>query len=196
MRLATPRVTPLAQEQWTDEQREVLEPFAKQNRLYNIYSTLGHNPPALKAFLAWGGYVLRKSDLPSRDRELVILRVGFLCRAGYEWAQHSRLGRQAGLTDAELTRIKIPALSPEWSARDRLLLTATDELHRDHFVSDTTWLALREILTERQCMDLVYVIAHYTQVCMILNTFGIQLDSDLLPDEYFSPTADAQPKNQ
>jgi hypothetical protein len=31
-------------------------------------------------------------------------------------------------------------------------------------------------------MDLVFVVGHYTQVCMILNTFGIQLDAGLSAD--------------
>jgi alkylhydroperoxidase family enzyme len=182
MRLTTPRIAPVAIDTCTDEQRAVLEPFAKQGRLYNIYTTLGHNPAALQAFLSWGSYVLRKSDLNARDRELVILRVGFLCRAGYEWAQHSRLGKQSGLADAEIERIKIGPSATEWNSRDRLLLNATDELHRDYFVGDRTWSALRNVFNERQCMDFVYVIGHYTQVCMILNTFGIQLDADLTAD--------------
>jgi hypothetical protein len=31
-------------------------------------------------------------------------------------------------------------------------------------------------------MDLVFIVGHYTQVSMILNTFGIQLDPDLVAD--------------
>lgn len=188
MRLTQPRIPPLAEAEWTDEQRAALEPFAKQGRLYNIYSTLGHNPTALQAFLAWGGYVLRRSQLDARARELVILRIGFLCRAGYEWAQHSRLGKQSGLTDLELERIKSGPIAREWSDQDRLLLTAADELHHCYFISDDTWLKLRACFNERQCMDLVFVIGHYTQVCMILNTFGIQLDADLELDKDFDPS--------
>lgn len=179
MRLVSARIEPLTLDACDDEQRAVLEPYAKQGRLYNIFATLGRNPQALQAFTAWGGYVLRKTDLPARDRELIILRVGFLCRAGYEWAQHSRLGKQAGLTDDEIARIKIGPSSLEWDPRDRLLLEATDELIRNYFIGDATWKLLKTLFDDRQCADLVYVIGHYTQVCMILNTFGIQLDADL-----------------
>jgi 4-carboxymuconolactone decarboxylase len=182
MRLKTPRIAPLEQSYWTDEQRAVLEPFAKQGRLYNIFTTLGRNPTALQAFLAWGGYIMRKTQLIARERELVILRIGYLCKAGYEWAQHSRLGKEAGLTDDELERIKIGPASTEWNVRDRLLLQACDELHRDYFISDLTWQTLRGLLNEQQCMDLVFIAGHYTQVCMILNTFGIQLDAGLTAD--------------
>lgn len=181
MRLKSPRIEPLKQSDWTDEQRAVLEPFAKQGRLYNVFTTLGHNPTALQAFLAWGGYVMRKTQLNARERELLILRVGYLCKAGYEWAQHSRLGKDAGLTDAELACIKVGP-SSHWNERDRLLLQACDELHRNYFVSDATWSALLERFDRQQCMDLVFIVGHYTQVCMMLNTFGVQLDEGLEPD--------------
>jgi 4-carboxymuconolactone decarboxylase len=180
MRLDAPRIPPLHESEWTDEQRAVLEPYAKQGRLYNIFSTLGRNPAALRAFVAWGGYVLRQSDLSPRQRELVILRIGHLCRAGYEWAQHARLGKQAGLTNEELSRIRLGPGAPDWTDQERTLLVAADELHRDYFISDATWLELRSFLSDSQCMDLVYVIGHYTQVCMILNSFGVQLDADLV----------------
>jgi alkylhydroperoxidase family enzyme len=182
MRLNAPRITPVQSDHWNDEQRKVLEPFAARKQLFNIYTTLGHNPDALTAFLAWGSYVLRRSSLDPRQRELVILRIGYLCRAGYEWAQHSRLSKRVGVTDAELARLKIGPEAPDWSAVERVLLVATDELHRDHFVTDVTWQLLRENFNQQQCMDLVFIVGHYTQVSMILNTFGIQLDPDLVAD--------------
>jgi alkylhydroperoxidase family enzyme len=183
MRLTAPRIEPLTIDRCNDEQRAILEPFAQQGRLYNIYSTVGHTPAALQGFLAWGSYVLRRTQLDPRERELVILRIGFLCKSGYEWAQHARLGKQHGVTDQELAQLKIGPSDPAWTARERVLLHAADELHRDRFVSQDTWQRLGEFLDMRQQMDLVYVIGHYTQVCMILNTFGIQLDAELQLDE-------------
>ena len=182
MRLSKPRVAPLRESEWDEDQRKVLTPYKERGQLYNIYNTLGHNPQALEAFVAWGGYVLRRSSLPAREREIVILRVGWLCKAGYEWAQHRRLGQQAGLTDEEITRVKNTAIVKEWSEQDRALLMATDELHRDYFISDNTWNALHVFFNEKQCMDLVFTVGNYTQVCMMLNTFGVQLDEGLEGD--------------
>jgi 4-carboxymuconolactone decarboxylase len=182
VRLSEPRITPVPEPEWTDEQRKVLEPFVAQGRLYNIFTTLARNPKALRAFLAWGTYTLNQSSLAARERELVILRIGFLCKAGYEWAQHVRIGKHAGLSDAEIANIKIGPDSGGWKSDDATLLRAADELHRDHFISDETWKALSEFLSQEQCMDLVFIAAQYTQVSMILNTFGVQLDADLALD--------------
>jgi 4-carboxymuconolactone decarboxylase len=176
MRLDTPRIPPLTQAEWTGEQRTALEPYTRNGPPLNIFATLAHNPDAFKAFLAWGGYVLRRSDLSPRQRELLILRIGHLCDSKYEWTQHSRLAKQAGMTDEEIERIRIGRHAPAWTDQERVLLRAADDLHKDHFVSDDTWVAMRSFLNDRQCMDVVFIVGHYTQVCMILNSFGIQVE--------------------
>jgi len=191
MRLRTPRIPPLSPDDWSPAQREALAPYAARDQLYNIYTTLGRVPEALKAFVAWGGFVLMKSSLPERERELLILRVGWNCRSGYEWAQHARIGRGAGLTKEELTGIKRGPDWEAWSEQDRLLLRAADELGHAHFVSEPTWNALAQRFDPRQLMDLVFVVGHYTQVCMILNTFGVQLDPILRADPELEPDAPA-----
>ena len=105
MRLSKPRITPVEPADWTEEQKVLLEPMAAQRPVINIFKTLARDPSALKAFLGWGSYVLsRKNALPAREREIAVLRTGWLCRSGYEWTQHVPIGKRAGLTDAEITR--------------------------------------------------------------------------------------------
>jgi alkylhydroperoxidase family enzyme len=177
MRLAAPRIPPLADAEMDADQKELVAPMAATGRVLNIFRTLARAPKAARAFLAWGNYVLsRRNDLSPRQRELVILRVGFLCKSGYEWTQHVEIGLRDGLTPPEIARIKSGASDPDWSQDDRLLLQATDELHHDKFISDGTWAGLRGSFTEKQCMDLVFTVGQYTQVSMILNTFGVPLD--------------------
>jgi 4-carboxymuconolactone decarboxylase len=177
MRLTEPRIPPLADDQMDADQREVLAPMLETGRVLNIFRTMATYPKAAKAFLAWGNYILsRRNALPAREREIVILRIGFLCKAGYEWAQHAPIGIRAGLTDDEVERIKAGAGAPGWSAADAALLRATDELHRDYFISDASWAGLKAHFDQKQCMDLVYTAGQYTQVSMILNSFGVQLD--------------------
>lgn len=177
MRLAAPRIHPVPDDKLTADQTDILAPMIKTGRVLNIFRTLVGAPKAARAFLAWGGYVLsRRNELPMREREIVIMRIGFLCRSGYEWTQHKAISLKAGLTEAEIERIKIGATAPGWTQAEAALLKASDELHHDQFITDATWSALRETLTEKQCMDVVFTVGQYTQVSMILNTFGVQLD--------------------
>jgi alkylhydroperoxidase family enzyme len=126
--------------------------------------------------MVFANHVLSGSTLPPRERELVILRTGYLCRSGYEWAQHASIGRQAGLTDTEIERLTHGSTADGWSDGDRHLLEATEELVRDHFVSDATWAALAAAWSEQQLMDLVFAVGQYTLVSMALNSFGVQLE--------------------
>ena len=95
-----------------EAQREALGPFANPDnkvgggRVLNIFRTLARSPKALTGFLAWGNYVLsRRNSLAPREREMVILRTGWLCRSGYEFAQHTRIGKACGMTGEEIARI-------------------------------------------------------------------------------------------
>ena len=175
MRLAQARIAPLTDAELNDDQKEVLKPFG--SRVLNIFRTLVRAPKALQRFNEWGGYVLsRRNDLPPREREIVILRTGFLCKSGYEWTQHVGIGKREGLTDDEIVRIKKGA-EAGWSAADAALIRASDELHKDQFITDATWKALGAQFTQKQCMDVVFTAGQYTQVSMFLNTFGVQLDA-------------------
>lgn len=172
MRLKSPRIAPV--EQLNEDQSAALEGLPP----LNIFRTLVHAPKALKGFLAWGNYVLsRRNSLPPREREIVILRIGYLCRSGYEFTQHTRIGKRDGLTTEEIARIKQGAGAAGWSAADQALIRAADELHADQFISEATWQALSEHFDEKQRMDVVFTAGQYTQVSMMLNTFGVQLEA-------------------
>jgi alkylhydroperoxidase family enzyme len=183
MRLNAPRIAPVPQDQWTDEQKALAEPMLARGKMFNIFRTLLGHPDGMRAFLSWGNYILSKrNSLAAREREIVILRIGFLCRSGYEWAQHVEIGKRAGLTDAEISAIKAGADTDGWSEADAALIRACDDLNREHFITEPNWQGLRAHFSERQCMDVVFTAGQYTQVSMLLNTFGVQLDEGLKGD--------------
>ena len=100
-----PRLAPLPEAQWTDEMREMFAPTVKTfGRVFNIFTTLGRHPKLLKRWMVFANHCLLKSSLPPRERELVILRVGWQCNSEYEWAQHNRIGLEAGLSAEEIER--------------------------------------------------------------------------------------------
>ena len=175
MRLETPRVAPLAEDEIDAELRERLG----KGPLLNIFRTLAKHPKLMKRWLVFGNHVLGGSTLPPRERELVILRIGWLCRSGYEWGQHVQIGLRSGLSQAEIDRIPLGAQATGWSELERALLRATDELHADAFVSDATWQALAASLETQQLMDLVFTVGQYNLVSMALNSFGVQPEPGL-----------------
>jgi 4-carboxymuconolactone decarboxylase len=172
MRLEKPRLDPLAPDELDAETRAR---FGDAPPL-NIFRTLAHHPKLLKRWLVFGNHILAKTSLAPRERELLILRVGWQCRAEYEWGQHVLIGRQSGLSDEEIERITRGPEAEGWSDLDRLLLRATDELLSDSFLSDATWNALAEHYDTRQLIDLVFTVGQYNMVSMALNSLGVQRD--------------------
>lgn len=172
-----PRLPPLQPDDWTDDQRAVLEPFAAGGDVLNIFATLAHHPKLLKRWLVFGNHVMLRSTLPARDRELLILRTGWRCQAEYEFGQHAAIGRHAGLTDDEIVRVTRGPDDPGWTDDDTLLLTAVDELVDDQRLSDATWDALGERYDVEQVLDLIFTVGQYVLVSMALNTLGVQREA-------------------
>ena len=176
-RLSKPRILPLKKEEWTDEQRQLLERFYREGQPYNVQGTLGQNWEAYKNYYVWATYVIgRNSTLPPRERELLLLRTGWLCQSEYEWGHHVVMGKAAGLTDVEIARIKEGPDARGWQPFDATLLRTADELHKNAFISDATWSALSERYNTKQLIDTVLAVGQYTMVSMALNSFGVQLD--------------------
>jgi alkylhydroperoxidase family enzyme len=173
-----PRISPLTDAELTPEARELLPKSSDLSggRPLNIFLTLARHPKLFKRWMVFGTHVLLKSTVPARERELVILRTGWLCRSEYEFGQHTRIGRACGLSNDEIRRITVGPEAPEWSDRDRVLLSAADELHERYTISDETWRALSRDWSEQQIMDLIFAIGQYTLVSMVLNALGVELE--------------------
>ena len=178
-RLAQPRVEPVPKESRTAAQSEFLAPFDAAGRQDNVFTTMANHPELARDWMTFASHILRRSTLPPRDREILILRIGWLCEAEYEWAQHVRIGKSVGLTDDDIRRISEGPSAAGLAPHDKLLLQAVDELRRDAFVSDDTWQALSRTYDTKQMMDLVFTVGEYNLVSMAANSFGVQLDEGL-----------------
>lgn len=179
MRLSSPRIHPIQEKEWTKNQRDILKMQTMRGKVQNIFLTLAHHEKLGKRWLVFANHILNKSTLSAIDREILILRIGWLCRSGYEWAQHELIAAKAGLSSEKIEAIKTGESDPCWNKREKLLLTATDELYSDSFISTSIWSGLTGYYNTQQMMDLVFTVGQYNLVSMALNSFGVQLDEDL-----------------
>jgi alkylhydroperoxidase family enzyme len=168
-----PRLQPVTAHDATDEQRELLQSVATSDDwAINIFATLVRHPGLFRRWLPFGGKLLA-SKLPARERELLILRTGWLCQAEYEWGQHVVIGRGTGITDEDIERVKKGA--DGWSDPfDATLIRAADELHETGCISDETWGELASRYDERQLIEVPMLIGHYHMVAFTLNSLGVQ----------------------
>jgi alkylhydroperoxidase family enzyme len=178
-----PRIPPRAAQDWDDTAREALasvRPPTATGPVPNMLGIFAWHPVLSRSWLTFSGH-LRRSTLPDRVRELATMRTSWLRRGEYEWAQHVRMSREAGLTDEEIAAIRVgPAAevgaAGAWPARDRAVLRAVDEMIGDRYVGDETWSELGSFLSREQLMDLVFTVGAYDMHCMAFNTFGLELE--------------------
>ena len=174
------RLTPLPADQWDDDVRGAFKgmlPQARQNPegAGTALSTLVRHPDLTKAFLGFNVYLLFRSSLPPRLREVAILRVAHRRECTYEWEHHVELAEAEGLTSTDVEAIRRGVATDEV---DELVLRAVDELDETSNLTDETWKALGEHLSDRQRMDLVFTVGAYGMLAMAFNTFGVQLEKE------------------
>ena len=166
---------------------------------FNVYKTLAHHVDLYNRWSPLGRFIMTDSSLPPREREIVMLRMGWLCQSEYEWAQHARIGKaQAGLSNEDIHRIAEGPAAAGWSEFERTLLRMVDELRYDTMISDATWKALRTKYSAQQVIEAMYTAAQYQLVSMALNSLGVQLDpglEDRLPKDVRLPALATQPKS-
>lgn len=183
--MPTPRIPPLPQGERDERTAELLQSLragpGPEGTELNIFSTLARHPRLLKRWSAFGGTLLYGGELPQRERELLILRTAWNCRAAYEWGQHVPIGLAAGLTHEEVDRVPDGLGGQGWSAEDTALLRAADELHEDARIGDETWQALAARFDERQLIELCMVVGQYHLVAFTLNSLGVEREDERVP---------------
>jgi alkylhydroperoxidase family enzyme len=140
----------------------------------NVLTTLGRHPRLFRAWLRYSAHLMPFGTLPRRDTELVILRVAWRCGAAYEWHQHVPLALRVGLTADEVAGAAGEPHS--FTARRQALLAAADELLADRALSDATWRAVRDTLSEREAIELCLLVGHYQGLATALGGLQIQVE--------------------
>ena len=115
-----------------------------------------------------------ESKLPAAHRELLILRVAWRTRSGYEWSQHSRMGMDAGLTEQQIEAVAAGPAAAVWTPLERTLLTAVDEVVDEHAVGDATWAELAAHFEPAEILELLFLIGGYLCLAGVLNSIGLQ----------------------
>jgi alkylhydroperoxidase family enzyme len=186
-----PRLEPVPFAEWDEETRTTLLQFLRRPEIYLsgapdappmpvVLEMFAHHLPLSASWLPFTDMLAGEdAKLSPRHRELLILRVAWRTRSGYEWAQHSRMGADAGVTTAQIDAMTEGPAAPVWTPLERTLLTAVDEMIDDHVVGDTTWAALASEFDPAALFELLFLVGGYLCLAGVLNSIGLQGE---LPD--------------
>lgn len=189
------RVAPIDPPDWNDEIVDALGAFPRglqfvlsqwespegDPRGRNVLGCFARYPVLAKAFLTFNNHVSTDSTLSARERELLILRIGWLRACEYEYLQHVILGLRAGLTEEEVARIPDGPDAPGWSAEDADLVRVADELFEDARIADATWQRLSVRYSEHQLMDMIFLVGCYEAVAMMMKSLAIPFEEGVPP---------------
>lgn len=178
------RIAPLKPEEFDAEARALI---------VNIRSTLGltdlaalpevfgvmlKSPAVYKAQMDMG-IALYKSAIPPRERELAVLRVGWLCRAPYEWGEHVDIAKRHGITSEEIERVTRGSSASGWTAHETAILRGVEELLGvEKTLSDATWSVLARSWSERQLVEFPTLVGQYVATALLQNSLRIRLAKD------------------
>ena len=163
------RVSILSKDQVSDKWKDVFQSMEQRGvQVLNIFKVMAHCPKVGREFLRLGNATLFNGSLPPKLRELAILRVGDLTEATYEWMQHVPIGLKAGLTEEQIKTMHRWKDLPLFSDQERAVLQYTDEVAQNIRVSEETFRAVRDFLTEEQVVELTTTIGYYGMVSRIL----------------------------
>jgi alkylhydroperoxidase family enzyme len=177
-----PRVAPLPEADWTPEARDLLlrpVPGREHAPVSTFLATMARHFELLQRWASFSVAITRKGHLPGRERELAILRTGWLCQGAYEWGHHVQIARRAGVTAEEIEQVIAGPDHHAWSPFDAAIIRSVDELRSAGAISDATWARLGERLDEQQLIELPLLIGHYHGVAWVQNSLRTPLDPGL-----------------
>ena len=180
---SAPRITPGARRDIGSLNAAIVHVIGKAmgGRPPNVMTTLARHRGLFRRWLFYGAKLMPGGRLPRSESELVILRVAHNTGSAYEWDQHEKIGRLAGLSAEEVERVRQGPAAEGWSPRQALILRAVDELHSGHDLSDETFAALRAELSEVEVIELCLLTGHYVGLAMTLNALRVVPDAPTKP---------------
>jgi alkylhydroperoxidase family enzyme len=178
MRETSVRIPAVSPDEFTDEQRALVGDWSS----LNFSRVLIQHPGAYRVFVPYIDKVIRGSNLPPRDREILIIRTLALGGDVYEAHHHASIARKSGMTELEIEAIRTGDAS-SLSKFERFLIVAPEELIRQHRIGEATWHALSERYSSQQLMEVVFLVGCYSVMAMITLSFGIELEQDTGVDE-------------
>lgn len=195
--MATPdppaRLSQIRDEEFTDETRAFFGQWVggifKNADANPVLRTFAHHPVLANAFSPLNVHLLSTNTLPVKERQIAIMRTAWLTKATYMWSSHLNTSRVCGLSDEMYAPIQHGPDDPYFSDFERVVMRATEDLVRDHEVSEANWTALREQWDEKQILDFLFTVGCYVMVAGVMRSTGAERQDDLLElaEKYGAP---------
>ena len=179
-----PRMPPIQPEEFTEETKVFFDRwtggFFKDADKNPVLMTFAHHPRLGDLFTQFNVHLLTTNTLPVKERQIAIMRAAWITGATYMWSSHLNTSRLCGLEPDMYGPIQRGADDPYFTAFEKVIIQATDELVRDHELSDASWHALMGEWDNKQMLDFLFTVGAYVLVAGVMRSTKVQRGQDLL----------------
>ena len=144
----------------------------------NVFRMWANAPASFQPLVEFAFSLLVKSEFDPRKREIAILRVAHVTRAGYEWFQHVIVAKRVGVTDQEIENIAVDGPVTGLDEEGNLLCRVADEISNDVRLGDE---ALQQILDRygtRQATELILCVSYFNMLSRFLESTRVELEEE------------------
>ena len=143
----------------------------------NLYRALGNHAALAAAWTEFARAIRYESRNPRELRELMILRGAQLMRSEYEWAQHLKMARKAGVREAQIAALADWRKSAEFTPREKAALLLAEAVTQAN-VTDEVYAEVAQHFGPQDFVELALTAAFYAMVGRMLDAMRIQLEPE------------------
>jgi alkylhydroperoxidase family enzyme len=168
-----------------------LIPYADPNALpEETQASLARLPP-LNIFRMWanaatcfvpgiryGGAILTKQKLAPALRELIVLAVGRIDAATYEWVQHVPIARGVGVREDQIAALEADRFDDDaFNPEERILLRLTREIVRDVRASEWVVNEAKNYFSAQEITEIILTVGFYMTIARLTETTRVDIDA-------------------
>ncbi len=178
------RLSKKTPEELTPEQREQHQRIAKfrppgaDGQIGGPFDPWIRSPEVARRAVSFGNFIWERTTLDRRIVELAIVITARHFRSNVEWAAHTRMAREQGVSDAVIEAV-FEKRRPEDAPTDELLTyDVVTALHESHDLPIDLYRRAVDRFGEQGLMELITTIGFYSFVSLTLNAFNIPVAED------------------
>src|SRR5215469_12031063 len=130
--------------------------FAQRGNVPNMFRVMAHRPEIFATMQEHFSAVLNTGTVPTKLKELIIVRTSQINRTPYCLASHTTLARKLGWTDDQLAHLADWQGRGDFTAAEKAALCLAETVTRDaHAVDDEQFAELRSYYSEGEIVELL-----------------------------------------
>ena len=155
-----PRLSRLSRKQVSESTGEIYDRYMRQRgNAPNMFRTIAHRPEILATMIAHFEAILNTGTLPTRLKELVIVRTSQLNACEYCLASHTAISRKLGWTSEQLENLADFESREDFSPAEKAALHLAEKMTTDsNRYSDAEFAHLRTFYEEGEIVELMAAI--------------------------------------